>query len=442
MKCPNCAKDFEDVPDEWIGKKVKCDHCGYMFFYEIVINQKTSAAKIDISLVTLYLIGIFIAVAESITHLMYSSIRMDLHVSETKMAIIYSILRTTPMIIAIPIGLLLDRNKRSHLIAIGIFLFSLSNILTSFSYSFPMLMILSVISGIGIGFILPGIISYIFDYANENHRGIALSLYLILSGLLAPASYLLLGVFYKSWKITFGIFGILGIVFSFLMYKLKEPKRNDNIIPLAIRNLALKDTNLFKALIRPSVLIFIFAGIFYSFGNYHEWLFHYFERYKEFERNELFTPSMIGLVIMMLSLFLSGYISDLYMKYNYLVNYYLIIAGIIGCFIFLPILIYTNSKLGINIVYCIMVLLFGLARIPFMVQLLSLIKSKYRMTIYGIDTFAVWIFGSSISKIATGALFDKFNLQIAMIVLSIIFLISAIGYALSGFYLSKELKRI
>jgi len=435
MICPTCGNELKNDAKF-------CTKCGSnVESTPIIIKPKATKVNINVPLISMYAIGIYIAFAISAERMTYYDIAKALQIPEVKIGLIFSCLNLIPILLAIPIGFLLDRNKRTHLLASGIFMFGFASILIGFSNSFYKLLFFSIIAGIGSGFILPGIISYLFDCITVNRRGIAIGFFFLLNRIVS-FTYTNNSIdTFKSWRLIFGFCGAIGIVFSVLTYILKEPVRDDGNIPFPVRALALKDTNVLKAVMRFSILLLIIAGIFYSFGNVGHWLIVYFERYKDFPKNDILPAINILIIITAISLILGGYISDLFINKNIYSNYYMIIAGIISSFIMALLLFYTNNKLFIKLEYCGIMFFASFIAVPSTILLLSLMKSKYRMTIFGIDSFLSQILWSSLGPIVMGGLSDKYNLRVAAGVLSIFLIVSAVFYALSGIYLSIEMKK-
>ncbi len=129
---------------------------------------------------------------------------------------------------ALPLGMLADRIKRKDVIAAGVALWSTATVLTAFVHSFFGLLMTRAWLGIGEASYSPAGISLLSSYFPGKRRAQILSRWA--SGALAGFA---LGVvfggaiaqFTHNWRLAFLFTGPPGLIFAFLVWKIREPLR-------------------------------------------------------------------------------------------------------------------------------------------------------------------------------------------------------------------------
>ena len=166
------------------------------------------------------------------------------------------------ILMGIPVGWLADRKSRKVIIGCGIALWSLMTAAGAFAKNFSHLFMARIGVGLGESVLTPSAISMISDYFPKEKRGRAISLYMtgislgtaigsILGGWIVgsvtstPTVTLpLLGTM-ESWKATFIIVGLPGLILSALMFMVREPERRDRI---ALDGTRIAETSITEAL--------------------------------------------------------------------------------------------------------------------------------------------------------------------------------------------------
>lgn len=122
-------------------------------------------------------------------------------------------------------GYMADRFKRSHVIIVSLFVWTLVTFLTGHATTYNQLLLSRAIMGISEAFYIPAALALIADY----HRGSTQSLAtgLLLAGVMLGQSLGFLGGWIAeqySWNLAFNSFGIVGFVYAFvLIFLLREP---------------------------------------------------------------------------------------------------------------------------------------------------------------------------------------------------------------------------
>ena len=163
--------------------------------------------------------------------LLVTPIKAELNVSDTQMGLLqglaFGIFYT---LLGMPMGRIADRSSRRNLVAAGIFGWSLMTAACSLANSFSTLFLARMGVGVGEATLSPSAFSLLSDYFPKEKLGRALSIFsmgvffgsglaLILGGLIIQQV--------GSWRLTFFIVGLPGILATLLMFTVKEPERKN-----------------------------------------------------------------------------------------------------------------------------------------------------------------------------------------------------------------------
>ncbi|HUK89002.1 MAG TPA: MFS transporter [Blastocatellia bacterium] len=180
-----------------------------------------------------------------ILSLLVGPIKHDLQISDTRIGLLQGLaFATFYTLLGLPVGRVADRHSRRNLIATGIFLWSLMTALCSVAKSFGSLFLARMGVGVGEATLAPAAFSIISDYFPEESLGTALSVYamgifigsglaLIVGGTVVsavsgrPETHLPLIGAIASWRLTFLIVGLPGVIVGFLIYTIREPLRRN-----------------------------------------------------------------------------------------------------------------------------------------------------------------------------------------------------------------------
>lgn len=197
--------------------------------------------------VVIVLTGLYMLsfVDRTILSLLVGSIKRDLGISDTRIGLLQGLsFALFYTIMGMPLGRLADTRSRRNLIAIGVVIWSLFTSVCSAAKSFWSLFLTRIGVGIGEAGLSPAAYSLISDYFPPEKLGAAISVYymgvflgsslaLLLGGIVVdttrriPTVTLpLLGTI-ASWRVTFLIVGLPGLLFALLVYTIREPLRRN-----------------------------------------------------------------------------------------------------------------------------------------------------------------------------------------------------------------------
>lgn len=189
-------------------------------------TEKTSGYAIY-ALALLMFVYILNFLDRTIIYILFPLIKKEMAFSDTQLAL----LGTTSFVIfytvlGIPFGRLADKGSRTKLIAIGLLIWSLFSGLTAFTWDFWSIFFCRVMVGVGEATLGPAAISLLSDYFPPNKRATVTSIYSM--GIAIGAGFAALLGGYLSiygWRTAFMLVGFPGVLFAFLVFALREPKR-------------------------------------------------------------------------------------------------------------------------------------------------------------------------------------------------------------------------
>src|SRR5262245_13165679 len=158
-------------------------------------------------------------------------IKGELGISDTRMGLLqglaFGIFYT---LLGIPMGRIVDRGNRRRLVAAGSFCWSLMTALCAVARSFWTLFLARMGVGVGEATLSPSAFSLLSDYFPKERLGTALSVFsmgiFFGSGLALIIGGLVIGAV-GSWRWTFLLVGLPGLLVALLALTIKEPPRKN-----------------------------------------------------------------------------------------------------------------------------------------------------------------------------------------------------------------------
>lgn len=146
-------------------------------------------------------------------------------------------------------GIIADRLNRKWLIVASLFIWSAVTLLMGFARSFNQLYALRAVMGVSEAFYMPAGLALIADYHQGKNRSLAIGVHMTgnyLGQALGGFGATIAGSF--SWQTTFFIFGLIGIVYSFVLILFLHEKKAYTIVSEATLSLRKKLSESFKGL--------------------------------------------------------------------------------------------------------------------------------------------------------------------------------------------------
>jgi len=171
----------------------------------------------------------------------------DLGIGDTQVGWLYGVFALFYAIAAIPIAQMADKKSRKHIIAIGIFLWSLMTIACGISRNYWQIFLARIGVGVGEATLSPSTTSLIGDYFPRKDVPLALSIFqtgpIIGSGIAFVIGGVVLDIVQranpmvlpligelKPWQQTFVYVGIPGMFLAAFFLLIKEPVRRPSLV--------------------------------------------------------------------------------------------------------------------------------------------------------------------------------------------------------------------
>lgn len=248
--------------------------------------------------------------------LLVTPIKLELGISDTRIGLLqglaFGIFYT---LLGLPMGRIVDNGNRRNLVAAGIFCWSLMTALCAASRGFWTLFAARMGVGVGEATLSPSAFSLLSDYFPKERLATALSVFsmgiFFGSGLALIVGGLVIGAL-GSWRLTFLIAGLPGLLATLLVFTIKEPHRK-NLLDGQASRLNLAEVFEQVKLRWQSVVGICLAFAFQALCNYAQqaWLPTYFFRVHGWQPKQAgLTLGIISLVTGLLGAYSGGALCD------------------------------------------------------------------------------------------------------------------------------------
>ncbi len=272
--------------------------------------------------------------------LLVPQIKADLGISDTLMGLLQGFsFALFYAAMGLPLGRIADSTNRRNLISICIALWSFFTAACAFARSYAALFLARMGVGIGEAGLHPASYSMLSDYFSKERLGVALSIY-YMGQLLGSSLALIVGgtvvqiVAQKpdvalpvigsiaSWRLTFLILGVPGLLFPLLLLTLREPVRKNVLRTASGREkLSLSETlaevrKRWQSVVGVSVGFVFHAACLYGFS---AWVPTYFLRAHGWSIGE--TGRALGILVITfgcLGLYLGGHLSERWQRRGFI----------------------------------------------------------------------------------------------------------------------------
>ena len=204
------------------------------------MQDRTESRRYAIWFVAVLIVAYtFSYIDRTILTLMVKPIRASLQISDVQLSLLHGLaFALFYTFMGIPIGRLVDRYRRTTIVAIGVAIWSLATALCGFAATFGMMFAARVLVGIGESTLSPAAYSMLADkfsgkklvralafYQSAIYLGPAIATFFggVLLGKLEPLD----GAFghFEPWQLVFVLVGLPGLLIALLVVTLREPAR-------------------------------------------------------------------------------------------------------------------------------------------------------------------------------------------------------------------------
>ncbi len=366
----------------------------------------------------LFIVGLLNYLDRIMLTTMRGSIMESIPMTEAEFGLLTSIFLWIYAILSPFAGFMADRFKRSHVIILSLFVWSLVTWMTGHATTYNQLLLSRALMGISEAFYIPAALALIVDYHRGPTQSLATGLHL--AGVMLGQSLGFVGGWIAekySWSLAFNSFGIIGIFYAVLLiFLLREPVHTE-LIPSEGVDEKKKNPGrkvrfgeVFKNIFSKPAYIYLL--VFWGFMGLVSWMIaawlptYYQENFQLSQTQAglyatayLYPVSIVGAI-------LAGVITD---KWSVRNKYARVLVPIIGLAIAAPCVFFASytSILPLAIVF---LMVYGFMRMTVDDNLMPImclfVDNKYRASAYGMmNMFATLVGGLGI--FLTGVMRDE-----------------------------------
>ena len=368
-------------------------------------------------------------VDRQILSLLVSPIKEDLKINDTLIGLLQGLsFALFYAIMGLPLGRIADYANRRNLIAICIALWSLFTAGCAATRSFATLFLARIGVGIGEAGLNPASFSILSDYFSKERLGAAVSLFYV-GNLLGSSLALIVGGTtvqivtqrpevtipilgtIASWRLTFLVVGLPGLVFALMVFTIREPVRkslavgSDGQSKLSVRETLGQLSARWQSIVGISAAFIFQAGCNYGFT---AWVPTFFVRAYGWGIGE--TGRTLGLIILpfgALGLYMGGYLSERWQRRGVVEGPLLVaIPSAIGILLFLvPAMLMPSAVLALVLIgpgFFFLVLSMGTATAALQI----IVPNQVRAQIAALFVLILNLGGNTLGTLIPGILTD------------------------------------
>ncbi|GAC1391461.1 MAG: MFS transporter [Ktedonobacteraceae bacterium] len=345
----------------------------------------------------------------------------ELHLSISDIGMLASAFTLFLTISIIPLGLLADRMRRSHVIAACLAVWSLATALTGMASNMVGLFLTRSFTGIGEAGYGPAGNSLVGDVFPEDQRGKVLS-WLSLASVIGPLAGMVLGgviagLSTGSWKLLFLVTGIPGLLLAFFAWRLHEPARQTTgRLPDAAAQDTLKTKYMLaqlRSLLRIKTFVcLLIIGVLTTFTSTALQTFFpiLLQQHDTFGMTSAQAGAYAGLLLgptAIVGVILGGYLADWLTRRSARARLLIIIVSVLLTFpLNITSLLIANTH-NIALFSAVMIPTFFVNTLhiaPLSAAFLDVVPSESRASAVAISLFTARILGSAVAPLAIGML--------------------------------------
>jgi len=373
-------------------------------------------------------------------------IKQEWNLPDSQLGMLTSTVNFFIAIFVLPLSLLVDRWSRRKMLAIMIFVWSISTMFCAYANNFNQLLFARAFTGIGEAAYAPASVAIIAMMFPINKRAKYTGIWNAFSPLGAAIGFFVGGAIgmYYGWRSAMGLMAIPGIILSgffWFSYDYKTIPLENNVIFSA------KDSlkglwNTIKGLFRIHTLWFTYLGYAMNMAINSAiltWFPSYLCRYYSMNQKEAGNISGLIAMLALVGAPLGGYITDFWRKKQ--INARMYMPGItsLSTAILLIIALHCNNYY----VAMAFFLLFGILSVGYLAPATAVIQDVVhpgiRAVAFGLNVVLMNFCGAFWSPILVGSLSDVFGLNIAFYVLPLFGLIASLLFFMGAKYYKKDL---
>ncbi len=400
----------------------------------------------------LFLLYFFDYVDRMIVTSLFPYIQKEWGLTDTQSGLLVSVVYWSIVGFVFPVSILVDRWSRKKTIAIMALVWSIATALCAFTRSFPQLLLAR--SGIGIGEAgyAPAGTAMLSGLFPPEKRSRMMGLW-SMSIPLGVAVGTAVGGFvaqHWGWRHAFGLVAIPGAITAILFFFVKDYKTVDLVKTVGSsdagnKKVRMSKMDIFREFIRTPSLILTnigFIGCIFVNNAIIVWLPTYFHRVEGAPMSEAGMKTGLLMLMAIIGLPVGGWLTDLWFKKNVgsrmlfpALTIALNAVVIFAAFSFLD----GNTQYMALLLMGVLASMFAPAAITVTQEV---IHPGLRAISYSVSVVFQNLFGASMAPIVIGALSDAHGIKVAMSILPVFLLVSALLFLAGSFSYRRDLDKV
>ena len=379
---------------------------------------------------------------------MFTSIERDWGITHTQSGMLVSAVYWAIVILTFPVSLLVDRWSRTKTISIMAIMWSFATVLCAFTGNYIQLFIARLLIGVGEAGYAPGGSAMISGLYPIEKRAKMMGIWNASIPLGSALGVLLGGMIAVNfgWKHAFGIVAIPGFIVAILFMFVKDYKTVDLSFVDNLRNkVKMKKGDIVKEFIdKPSILYTYFgiAAVIFVTTSLLTWLPTYIEKTRGVAQDKAGQMASIVMMLAIVGAPLGGILADRWRKTRD--NARLLLPAITT--LVSAILLFISLTFLKDTVQYVVMLIFGISVLMFISGAAAVtqdvVHPGLRATSYAIAVVVQNLFGASTAPIVLGRIYDKTDIQTAIMILPFVLLLGSALFWLGSKKYTNDLKKV
>ena len=396
----------------------------------------------------LFLLYMFDYIDRMVITSMFSFIERDWGITHTQSGMLVSAVYWAIIILTFPVSLLVDRWSRTKTISVMAIMWSLATIMCAFTGNFIQLFMVRLLIGVGEAGYAPGGSAMISGLYPIEKRSKMMGIWNASIPLGSALGVLLGGMIAVKygWKHAFGIVAIPGLIVAILFMFVKDYKTVDLAFVDKLSNkVKMKSKDIIKEFVtRPSVLYSYFgiAAVVFVTTSLLTWFPTFIEKTRNVAPDKAGTMASIVMMMAMIGAPLGGILTDRWRKKRESARLlFPAVSTLVSAILLFIALIFLEGT-----VQYIMLLVFGTTVLMFISGAAAVtqdvIHPGLRATSYAIAVIVQNLLGSSTAPIVLGRIYDKTDIQTAVMVLPFMLILGAVLFWLGSRKYESDMEKV
>ena len=400
----------------------------------------------------LFLLYFFDYVDRTIVTSLAPFIQKEWGLTDTQSGLLMSVVYWSIVVFVFPVSILVDRWSRKKTIGVMALLWTAATVACAFTKTFPQLLVARSAIGIGEAGYAPAGTAMLSGLFPPEKRSRMMGLWNI-SIPLGIAVGIGLGGFIAThwgWRHAFGLVAIPGAIVAILFFFVKDYKtvelvKTDDSCNTGQNQVKMSKMDIFREFLHTPSLIFTnlgFVGCVFANNAIIFWLPTYFHRTTGISISEAGMKTSVLMILALIGLPLGGWLADMWFKKRVTARlmFPAITTALNAIFIFTAISFLQGQAQYLTLIGMgILASAFAPAAI---IATQEVIHPGLRAISYSVCVIVQNLLGASLAPIVIGKISDLYGIQVAMSILPVFLVASALLFFAGSFFYKKDLDKV